>query len=829
MSITIQSAAASLIAKGFAVQPIKPGQKRPTANGWSTRSATPDEFADGDSICILTGWPSDGGLPDHSLVCVDLDAMPAVNNADQYLPPTPMTDGRPGKPNSHRYYLVPNSSIPPEYTGPHGDDSDSALAAKERGVHPGPMKVRFVDAAKECVVEMLGSGQQTNCPPAVWTDKKDPTHTERRTWADDTLPAPAVIDFTVLLAAVQKLAGACGGRQQSLPKQPAERASYTPPTPTPVGRCELPGDDRVQRCRDYLDGIPTADLSRSGHGGQDECYRVARLIVHDFAVADRDAALSLLHRYNDRLRPLNDAWSEGELRHKLDAALSAPRDGGFGGKLAPLPPPMAWDNPKRLADEFLRGHTVRCLHDTPFLYDAGHYRPLGKKEFTGTVVRFIQHQAVAEHARRTTAWDAAEKGANRLTPKEYSDHQKRKPTVVPKVGRELVAATEQSIQAATQLPGTTQFNTWLANPRDASYLAVANGLLELRTRALIPHTPDYFTLTALPVPHDPAATCPRWDAYMRDVTEADDSKAAVLQEVAGACLDAHGPHKFFALLTGGGDNGKTVYLNVVGFVLGERNVSAVAMDKLSKRFGTFPLLDKLANIDADAQFHESKDEGVLRSLTGGDMVEFEQKGRDAIFGRNTAKLLFGCNTPPTFSDKTNAVWNRLAMVPFTWTVPADRKDPAMKTEPHWRAELPGVLNWMLEGLRRLHTNNRLTHSPACEAAKQQHRTDSNPAREFLLGHYEYTGSDKDRVSMPELYNSYTAWCSNDNIRMPLRKKTFNDEVKRLFPKIGDARPAKLNGRPERCWHGLRDVTAGETVPAGGLQSYGTVMEPAPVL
>ena len=162
--------AAYYLSHGFAVCRIKQGEKRPTTTGWSTRSATPDEFGPDDQIGILTGWLSDGGRPGHALVCVDLDSPEAVAAADRFLPATGMVDGRPGKPRSHRYYAVPTDTVPPADCS---TAEQAAAAAKEAGRHPGPKTARFRHPTGRTHVDLLGTGAQAVCPPSVYHSGED--------------------------------------------------------------------------------------------------------------------------------------------------------------------------------------------------------------------------------------------------------------------------------------------------------------------------------------------------------------------------------------------------------------------------------------------------------------------------------------------------------------------------------------------------------------------------------------------------------------------------------------------------------------------------------
>jgi putative DNA primase/helicase len=53
---------------------------------------------------------------------------------------------------------------------------------------------------------------------------------------------------------------------------------------------------------------------------------------------------------------------------------------------------------------------------------------------------------------------------------------------------------------------------WERPPLDK--LNVLNGLLDVNTRRLAPHSPEFLSPIQLPVTFDPAARCPQWDAYV---------------------------------------------------------------------------------------------------------------------------------------------------------------------------------------------------------------------------------------------------------------------------------------------------------------------------
>lgn len=354
------------------IDPPKPGEQgKCPPRGWAKRSLEAGDFADadfaaGDAVGILCGWFSDGGKPDHSLVCVDLDAPEAVTRAGEFLPDTDMLASRPGKPKAHRVYLVPNASIPDGMTGTLDPTADSLLAAKAAGKHPGPRATTFrrksPTGERETAIDFLGCGRQFVAPPS--------SHKAgRRKWVDpdtggatDTPGKPAVIDFGDLWTAVTRLADAIGclpnrynvpkpERRPRPPKSaPADPADPVAPGdaghPTAGGGYAPPADltqfltaERERRCRAYLRKIVQAgDLPRTHHGGDNDTFRLASIVANDFALAeDPDLCLRIMtEEVNVPLVAVRDAWEMHDLARKVNEAVRQAGDDAdypFGGKL----------------------------------------------------------------------------------------------------------------------------------------------------------------------------------------------------------------------------------------------------------------------------------------------------------------------------------------------------------------------------------------------------------------------------------------------------------------------------------------------------------------
>jgi hypothetical protein len=302
----VRAAAADLIGRGFAVCALDPDSKKPAYPEWSITLLKPEDFLPGEGVGLLTGPIS--GTSGHALVVIDLDSREAVRLADKYLPPTPMMEGRVGKPNSHRGYMVPLNSIPPDkFSGAPMAGS----AAMERYGHPGPKTEHFAK-----MLDLIGTGGQVVVPPTLHSSGG------AREWTGGRPGVPAVVPYPDLLRAVHALLSACGYVPPKKTVQLVNKAPAGPKTRTSIALDSLTPVVRVdgalrRRIEAYLDATPPAVSEEGGHS---QTFSVACALIWGFAL-DTDTALGLLvEKYNPRCVP---PWNLDELMHKVASALTA--------------------------------------------------------------------------------------------------------------------------------------------------------------------------------------------------------------------------------------------------------------------------------------------------------------------------------------------------------------------------------------------------------------------------------------------------------------------------------------------------------------------------
>ena len=336
-----------------------------------------------------------------------------------------------------------------------------------------------------------------------------------------------------------------------------------------------------------------------------------------------------------------------------------------------------------------------------------------------------------------------------------------------------------------------------AGEPDCQYINVKNGRLAWKTGELHPHTSAVFTPVQLPTLYDAGASCPTFEHYLSTTFEPDD--IPLIEEILGWCLVPDRRFEQAVMLTGEGENGKSVFLDLVGYLLGEDNVSNVALQDLEEnRFRAAELYGKLANVFADLDARGLQSSSMFKTLTTGDWITAERKHAQPFRFRCYAKLLFSANRIPPNRDKTHAFYRRWLIIPFTRTFNGEGTNPQpdKQLREKLKDELPGILNRALQGLARLTLNEAFTQPPSVTEAKKafMRRNDNLRvfAEECLLANPIGT------IPKQEFADVYKRWCESYGDR-PVAHNLLKEALKQIFPMLDEWREDK--SKP-RCWMGF---------------------------
>ena len=286
-------------------------------------------------------------------------------------------------------------------------------------------------------------------------------------------------------------------------------------------------------------------------------------------------------------------------------------------------------------------------------------------------------------------------------------------------------------------------------------LNLENGMLDLSTQKLISHGTQWHSTIRIPVQYDPEAQCPRFMQFLREVTLDDEDCIRVIQEIMGYCLTSEMKLQKAFFFYGAGSNGKSVLAAVMERLCGLENVSHTPLSTLNKKFGMQELPGKILNISPENDsYGKDIDTQMLKSITGGDIVAVEQKYKTASSVQMRCKLLFLLNQLPTTKDTSHGFYRRLVLIPFERIFKPEEQDCGLLEKLY--EELPGILNFAMEGLQRLRQQQyQLSSAKRIDDALEKYKQNHHPVLQFFTEVLSVDKSAKER--RPLFYEVYNTW------------------------------------------------------------------------
>jgi putative DNA primase/helicase len=281
----------------------------------------------------------------------------------------------------------------------------------------------------------------------------------------------------------------------------------------------------------------------------------------------------------------------------------------------------------------------------------------------------------------------------------------------------------------------------------------------------------------LPYEYDYYAECPRFKQFVGEVLVKADGKtpdpdlALLLQELVGYSITQDTNQETMVWLAGEGGNGKTVMITVLSKLLGPL---AVGMNfQTIGMAGNYDLADLPGKrIVFSTERGGNMAEGYIKRIVSGETIRARPIYGTPFSFDSTAKIWWAMNDMPTVKDTSNALHRRLKLIRFHRVFKDSEKDIHLIDK--LSAELPGILNWALEGLLRLRRQGQFTNAAAVDAAKDEFKLESNPVALWIKERTEPGGA----TVATKAFEDFSRWCTRSNNR-EMTSNNFGRELTRL--------------------------------------------------
>ena len=317
----------------------------------------------------------------------------------------------------------------------------------------------------------------------------------------------------------------------------------------------------------------------------------------------------------------------------------------------------------------------------------------------------------------------------------------------------------------------TRFNT------EADKIVFKNVTYNFSTGECEEHSYENYSTKQVPYNLDLEAECTQFLKFLKQILP-DKALRLWMQMYLGSCLvGGENRNRIFPIFHGEGANGKSTLIEIVRnlfnpYVISVESEVFVSHSSRDNRFALSSMPGARILVISETEAGGKFNVNLAKQLTGNDTLVCERKGRDAFEFQPEFKPIFATNHVPTVSDNSDAIWDRIRLVPFEVRIEAENRDPNLREKLMTEAE--GIINWLVHGGQAWVDNDYVL--PECDkidAATVEYKDEEDVVQNFIETHCEETETTKEGATVTQLYDEFKL-----HISSKIRKKEFIRMIER---------------------------------------------------
>ncbi len=326
-------------------------------------------------------------------------------------------------------------------------------------------------------------------------------------------------------------------------------------------------------------------------------------------------------------------------------------------------------------------------------------------------------------------------------------------------------------------------------------ICLENGVLNTKEQKLYEYDKKYNFKNKLPLFYDKDAESKEILKFFNEIIYPEE--LSVIQEWFGFCLYKKYFIKKAIILFGEKNTGKTVFLNILSNFIGTGNHAGINLQRISRgdKFALSSLKGKFLNFYDDLSAGDLSDSGGFKIAVGGGYITAEEKFGDSFQFLTFAKNIFATNLIPNVKDiNDDAYYERWIPLPFDNQIDKTKQDNFLINKLITKEEMSGLLNWALEGLKRLLENGRFSYDKTSEEIKQIMQRQNNPLIAFVED--ALIQKDGNRIDKETMFKVYTYYCKEHKVQRMSKNQLGRNLEKYAFYIIS-------KGGRERVWENVQ--------------------------
>lgn len=331
--------------------------------------------------------------------------------------------------------------------------------------------------------------------------------------------------------------------------------------------------------------------------------------------------------------------------------------------------------------------------------------------------------------------------------------------------------------------------------KDQYLLNCQNGVLDLNTGQLKPHSRDLLLSKMVSVPYIPEEKCPLWKIFLNQIFQDDQDLIKFMQKSIGYSLSGSTEEQVIFILHGVGGNGKSTLLTNIYKLFGSYALNTVSSSLMDKHGESIPndiaRLKGMRLVTArETEKNKSLAESQIKQLTGDDPITARYLHKEYFDFFATFKIFLATNYKPNISGTDRGIWRRIVTIPFDYIVPEEEKDGRLSEK--LQNEFPGILAWAVEGYK-IWRSEGLGRPKRVLEANKEYEISSDVIGTFLTERCISEVNVEEQETL--LLKSLQFWCKDGGLR-PTKRQELLDYLK----KNGYERTRNIQGKV--IWKGL---------------------------